>query len=204
MGAITRLTCFHDPEDHYSHRIRLILAEKNVECEFIAVRRGECPRQLAEHNPYGTVPTLMDRDLVLYGTEVLMEYLEERYPHPPLLPAYPVTRGQSRLLMHRIGRDWCTLVDAILQAAPGADLAVARKELRESLTGVAPIFVEKPFFLSDDFSLVDCCLLPILWRLPRLGIELPRAAKPLQDYMDRMFARDSFRSSLSVTEREMR
>lgn len=204
MGAITRLTCFHDPEDHYSHRIRLILAEKNVECEFIAVRRGECPRQLAEHNPYGTVPTLMDRDLVLYGTEVLMEYLEERYPHPPLLPAYPVTRGQSRLLMHRIGRDWCTLVDTILQAAPGADLAVARKELRESLTGVAPIFAEKPFFLSDDFSLVDCCLLPILWRLPRLGIELPRAAKPLQDYMDRMFARDSFRSSLSVTEREMR
>ncbi len=204
MGAITRLTCFHDPEDHYSHRIRLILAEKNVECEFIAVRRGECPRQLAEHNPYGTVPTLMDRDLVLYGTEVLMEYLEERYPHPPLLPAYPVTRGQSRLLMHRIGRDWCTLVDAILQAASGADLAVARKELRESLTGVAPIFAEKPFFLSDDFSLVDCCLLPILWRLPRLGIELPRAAKPLQDYMDRMFARDSFRSSLSVTEREMR
>lgn len=204
MGAITRLTCFHDPEDHYSHRIRLILAEKNVECEFIAVRRGECPRQLAEHNPYGTVPTLMDRDLVLYGTEVLMEYLEERYPHPPLLPAYPVTRGQSRLLMHRIGRDWCTLVDAILQAAPGADLAAARKELRESLTGVAPIFAEKAFFLSDDFSLVDCCLLPILWRLPRLGVELPRAAKPLQDYMDRMFARDSFRSSLSVTEREMR
>ncbi|MEH3022949.1 MAG: glutathione S-transferase N-terminal domain-containing protein [Pseudomonas oryzihabitans] len=204
MGAITRLTCFHDPEDHYSHRIRLILAEKNVECDFIAVRRGECPRQLAEHNPYGTVPTLMDRDLVLYGNEVLMEYLEERYPHPPLLPAYPVTRGQSRLLMHRIGRDWCTLVDAILQAPPGADLAVKRKELRESLTGVAPIFAEKPFFLSDDLSVVDCCLLPILWRLPRLGIELPRAAKPLQDYMDRMFARDSFRSSLSVTEREMR
>lgn len=204
MGAITRLTCFHDPEDHYSHRIRLILAEKNVECELIVVRRGECPRQLAEHNPYGTVPTLMDRDLVLYGTEVLMEYLEERYPHPPLLPAYPVTRGQSRLLMHRIGRDWCSLVDAILQAAPGADLATARKELRESLTGVAPIFAEKPFFLSDDFSLVDCCLLPLLWRLPRLGVELPRAAKPLQDYMDRMFARDSFRSSLSVTEREMR
>lgn len=204
MGAITRLTCFHDPEDHYSHRIRLILAEKNVECELITVRRGECPRQLAEHNPYGTVPTLMDRDLVLYGTEVLMEYLEERYPHPPLLPVYPVTRGQSRLLMHRIGRDWCSLVDAILQAAPGADLATARKELRESLTGVAPIFAEKPFFLSDDFSLVDCCLLPLLWRLPRLGVELPRAAKPLQDYMDRMFARDSFRSSLSVTEREMR
>ncbi|WP_295515416.1 glutathione S-transferase N-terminal domain-containing protein [uncultured Pseudomonas sp.] len=204
MGAITRLICFHDPEDHYSHRIRLILAEKNVECELVTVRRGECPRQLAEHNPYGTVPTLMDRDLVLYGTEVLMEYLEERYPHPPLLPAYPVTRGQSRLLMHRIGRDWCSLADAILQAAPGADLAVKRKELRESLTGVAPIFAEKPFFLSDDFSLVDCCLLPLLWRLPRLGIELPRAAKPLQDYMDRMFARDSFRSSLSVTEREMR
>ena len=204
MGAITRLTCFHDPEDHYSHRIRLILAEKNVECELIAVRRGKCPRQLAEHNPYGTVPTLMDRDLVLYGTEVLMEYLEDRYPHPPLLPAYPVTRGQSRLLMHRIGRDWCSLVDAILQAAPGADLAAARKELRESLTGVAPIFAEKPFFLSDDFSLVDCCLLPLLWRLPRLGVDLPRAAKPLQDYMDRMFARDSFRSSLSVTEREMR
>ncbi|WP_121410366.1 glutathione S-transferase N-terminal domain-containing protein [Pseudomonas aeruginosa] len=205
MVSINKLTCYSDPADHYCHRIRLVLAEKNVAVEVIDIEAGRCPPMLAEVNPYGSVPTLVDRDLALYEPTVVMEYLDERYPHPPLLPDYPVKRANSRLLIHRIQRDWCSLVDRILDArSKEAERVQARKELRESLTGVSPLFADKAYFLSEDFSLVDCCLLPILWRLPLLGIELPRQAKPLLDYMERGFARESFRASLSSVERDMR
>lgn len=205
MAALNRLACYSDPADHYSHRVRIVLAEKGVEAEIIEVLPGQLPVQLAEVNPYASLPTLVDRDLALYEPGVVMEYLDERYPHPPLLPVYPVARGNSRLLMHRIQRDWCTLVDRVLDArTPEAARAQARKELRESLTGVAALFGGQPFFLSEEFSMVDCCLLPILWRLPLLGIELPRQAKPLRDYMERLFARPAFQASLTATERAMR
>jgi RNA polymerase-associated protein len=205
LGAINKLTCFSDPADHYSHRVRLVLAEKAVACIQIEVPGGQCPSQLAELNPYGTLPTLADRDLALYESTVVMEYLDERYPHPPLLPVYPVARANSRLLIHRIQRDWCAPVDLILNSRSKEPQRVqARKELRESLTGVSPLFVGKPFFLSEEFSLLDCCLLPILWRLPQLGIELPTPAKPLLDYMTRNFARPGFQASLSSVERAMR
>lgn len=205
MAAAAKLVCYCDPVDHYSHRVRLVMAEKSVEAQVIDVSPNKVPRALAELNPYGSVPTLVERDLVLYESSIVMEYLEERYPHPPLMPVYPVARGNTRLLMHRIQRDWCVLVDSILNAGSAeSHKAAARKELRESLIGVSVLFAEKPFFLSDDFSLVDCCLLPILWRLPVLGIELPRQAKPLLDYMERQFARPSFQASLSSAERAMR
>src|SRR5690606_35079799 len=180
MAATNRLACYSDPADHYSHRVRLALAEKGVAVEVVDVQPGQCPARLAELNPYASVPTLVDRDLVLYEPSVILEYLEERYPHPPLLPVYPVARANTRLLVHRIQRDWCVLVDRILDRRTGNEMRCqARKELRESLSGVSPIFAEKPYFMSDDISVVDCCLLPILWRLPTLDIELPRAAKPL-------------------------
>lgn len=205
MGVTNRLACYSDPADHYSHRVRIVLAEKGVSVEIISVDPGRLPPKLAEVNPYGTVPTLVDRDLALYESTVVMEYLDERYPHPPLLPVYPVARANSRLLIHRIQRDWCALVDLILDPrSKEAARVQARKELRESLTGVSPLFADKPCFLSEDQSLVDCCLLPILWRLPVLGIELPRPAKPLLDYMERQFAREAFKASLSAAEREMR
>lgn len=205
MAVTNRLACYCDPADHYSHRVRLVLAEKSVSADIIDVPAGTCPAQLAEANPYGSVPTLVDRDLVLYESTIIMEYLEERYPHPPLLPAYPVARANSRLLVHRIQRDWCGHVDLILDArSKEAARTLARKELRESLSGVSPLFSDKPFFLSDEQSMVDCCLVPILWRLPVLGIELPRAAKPLLDYMERQFAREAFQASLSIAERDMR
>ncbi|MCP1645986.1 RNA polymerase-associated protein [Pseudomonas citronellolis] len=205
MAAVNKLTCYSDPADHYCHRVRLVLAEKNVQADIVEVQAGRCPPKLAEVNPYASVPTLVDRDLVLYESTVIMEYLEERYPHPPLMPVYPVARANTRLLVHRIQRDWCALVDRILDdRQKDGDRALARKELRESLTGVSPLFAEKPFFLSEELSLVDCCLLPILWRLPLLGIELPRQAKPLLDYMERQFACDSFQASLSSIERDMR
>ncbi|MCW3149863.1 glutathione S-transferase N-terminal domain-containing protein [Stutzerimonas stutzeri] len=205
MAATNRLACYSDPADHYSHRVRLALAEKGVAVEVVDVQPGQCPARLAELNPYASVPTLVDRDLVLYEPSVILEYLEERYPHPPLLPVYPVARANTRLLVHRIQRDWCVLVDRILDRRTGNEMRCqARKELRESLSGVSPIFAEKPYFMSDDISVVDCCLLPILWRLPTLDIELPRAAKPLLEYMERNFAREAFQASLSEVERGMR
>ena len=205
MGVANRLACYSDPADHYSHRVRIVLAEKAVGAEIIDVVQGRQPAGLMEVNPYGTLPTLVDRDLALFESTVVMEYLDERYPHPPLLPVYPVARANSRLLIHRIQRDWCGLVDLLLDPrTKESDRAVARKELRESLTGVSALFAEKAFFLSDELSLVDCCLLPLLWRLPVLGVELPKPAKPLLDYMDRQFARETFQASLSLAEREMR
>lgn len=146
MGVTNRLACYSDPADHYSHRVRIVLAEKGVSAEIISVEAGRHPPKLIEVNPYGSLPTLVDRDLALWESTVVMEYLDERYPHPPLLPVYPVARANSRLLIHRIQRDWCGLVDVILDTRSKEAVRVqARKELRESLTGVSPLFADKPF-----------------------------------------------------------
>jgi RNA polymerase-associated protein len=137
---------------------------------------------------------------------VIMEYLDERFPHPPLLPVYPVARALSRLWMHRIQRDWCAHLD-LLMVGKGREtvLTKARKSLRESLMAVSPIFAEKPFFMSDEFTLADCCVAPILWRLPKVGIALPeKQCRPLLKYAERLFERDGFQASLSEVEREMR
>ncbi|WP_281648596.1 glutathione S-transferase N-terminal domain-containing protein [Parendozoicomonas sp. Alg238-R29] len=208
MGVVAKrssMTFYSDPADHYCHRVRIVLAEKGVAVDIQDVDTDALPQELADINPYNTVPTLVDRDLVLYESGVMMEYLDERFPHPPLLPVYPVTRAQSRLMMHRIQKDWCNLADVILNpASKDAAVTKARKELREGLTGISPIFAEKPFFLSDEFTLVDCCVAPVLWRLPVLGVELPKQAKDLQAYADRLFERESFLESLSEVEKEMR
>ncbi len=207
MGVVAKrssMTFYSDPADHYSHRVRIVLAEKGVAVDIRDVDPENKPEELADINPYNSLPALVDRDLVLYESSVMMEYLDERFPHPPLLPVYPVTRAQSRLMMYRIQRDWCALADIILDPkVKETPAARARKELRESLLAVAPIFAEKPFFMSDEFTLVDCCVAPLLWRLPVLGIELPKQGKPIQDYADRLFERDSFIDSLSEIEKEM-
>ena len=207
MGVVAKrssMTFYSGSEDHFSHRVRIVLAEKGVAVDILDVSADEHNAELADLNPYNSVPTLLDRDLVLYESKVMMEYLDERFPHPPLLPVYPVARANSRLLMYRVQRDWCRLVDIIVDPkSASAEVTRARKELRESLTGVAPVFAEMPFFMSDEFSLVDCCIAPILWRLPQLGVELPKQAKPLQDYMERIFQREGFIASLSPAERDM-
>ncbi|ARU58707.1 glutathione S-transferase [Oleiphilus messinensis] len=199
------MTFFSDGKSHYSHRVRIVLAEKGVAVEIIDVDPDNKPSELSDINPYNELPTLVDRDLVLYEPNVMMEYLDERFPHPPLLPVYPVARAQSRLLMHRIQKDWLVLADRIELGAPGEDLDKLRSELSESLVAAAPIFQEKPFFMSEEFTIVDCCVAPLLWRLPVLGIELPeKSSKALTKYMDRLFARESFKASLSEAEQEMR
>ncbi|MYM64650.1 stringent starvation protein SspA [Pseudomaricurvus sp. HS19] len=209
MGVVAKrssMTYFSDAADHYSHRVRIVLAEKGVSVDIIDVDPKNKPEELAELNPYNALPTLVDRDLSLYETKVMMEYLDERFPHPPLLPVYPVARAQSRLWMHRIEKDWSPLVDIILGGKNKEAAAKARKELKDSLLTIAPIFSELPFFMSEEFTIVDCCLAPILWRLQVMEIELPKTkqAKPLQDYMDRLFARESFQESLTEMEKEMR
>ncbi|EGG29728.1 Stringent starvation protein A [Aequoribacter fuscus] len=199
------MTFFSDSTCHYSHRVRIVLAEKGVTVDLVEVDAQNPPAELADLNPYNSLPTLVDRELVLYESKVMMEYLDERFPHPPLLPVYPVARAESRLYMHRIERDWCSLVDKIENGSEPAK-AKAAKELGDSFTGIAPIFAEKPFFMSDEFTLVDCCLAPILWRLPSYGIDLKmtRQTKPLFTYMDSLFDREAFQESLSPQEREMR
>ena len=209
MSVISKhssMVFFSDGEDHYSQRVRMVLAEKGVAVEIINVEKNQYPEDLVALNPYNSLPTLVDRDLVLYETMIMMEYLDERFPHPPLLPVYPVARAQSRLFAHRIQKDWCGLVETIVAGrSKETVIEKARKELREGLITIAPIFTEKEFFMSDEFTLVDCCFAPILWRLPVLGISLPpKSAKPLTDYMNRMFRRESFQASLSEAEMDMR
>ena len=208
MGIVTKrssMTFFSDNTCHYSHRVRIVLAEKGVTVDLIEVEPDHLPAELADLNPYNSLPTLVDSDLVLYESKVMMEYLDERFPHPPLLPVYTVARAESRLYMHRIELDWCGLVRTIETGSEPAKTEAA-KALAESFTGIAPIFAEKPFFMSDEFTLVDCCLAPILWRLPSYGIDLKltKQTKPLFTYMETLFDRESFQESLSPQEREMR
>lgn len=208
MGVVARkssMTFYSDSESHYSHRVRIVLAEKGVVVDIIDCVDENKPEDLAQINPYNSLPTLVDRDLVLYESKIMMEYLDERFPHPPLLPVYPVARGESRLFLYRIERDWSSLVDVIVANESKRSVDAAKKELKESLTSIAPIFGEKPYFMSEEFTLVDCCMAAILWRLPSLGVDIPRTkqTKPLFEYMERLFERESFKESLSEHEHDM-
>jgi RNA polymerase-associated protein len=208
MSAVTKrssMTLYSDARDHYSHRVRMVLAEKGVTVDIIDVDPAKKPEDLAEINPYNSLPTLLDRDLVLYEANVIMEYLDERFPHPPLLPVYPVQRALSRLWITRVEKEWSSKLD-ILMAGKGRETVItkARKELRESVIAIAPIFGEMPYFMNEEFSLVDCCVAPILWRLKEVGITLPeKSTRPLLKYMQTMFEREAFRTSLTETEIEM-
>ncbi|MBI2778546.1 MAG: glutathione S-transferase N-terminal domain-containing protein [Gammaproteobacteria bacterium] len=197
MTLYSRATC------PYCHRVRMVLAEKRVSVDIINIDGASLPEDLLDLNPYNTLPTLTDRDLVLYNSQIIMEYLEDRYPHPPLMPVDPVSKARTRLFLYRIDHDWYSMLNDI---AGGDEKAAgkARNALRDSLTVVAPTFKQKPFFMSDEISLADCSLAPLLWRLPSYGIELPVQAKPLMQYAERMFAREAFRASLSSAEREIR
>ena len=200
------MTLYSDARDHYSHRVRMVLAEKGVTIDIVDVDPSSKPEDLAEVNPYNSLPTLLDRDLVLYEANVIMEYLDERFPHPPLLPVYPVQRALSRLWITRVEKEWSHRLD-VLMAGKGRETIIskARKELRESIISIAPIFAEKPFFMNEEFTLVDCCVAPILWRLEEVDITLPeRSTRPLQKYMQTIFERESFRASLTEAELEMR
>jgi len=197
------MTLFSSPTCFYSHRTRLVMAEKSINIDIVNVEGPEMPEDLLDLNPYHTVPTLVDRDLVLYDSRVISEYLDERFPHPPLMPVDPVTRAQFRLALFRIEKDWFSMAEAIENSTEKRQATRAKKALTESILGSAEVFAVKPYFLSDDFSLVDCSIAPILWRLRSYGIELPDDVKPIQQYMNRVFSRPSFQESLTELEHEM-
>ncbi len=199
------MTLYTGSDDVYSHQVRIVLAEKGVNFEAIEViDNRQPPEDLIDLNPYNTVPTLVDRELVLFEAPIIMEYLDERFPHPPLMPVYPVARARSRLMVRRVEKDWYSLMNTILSGKE-KEAEQARKELTESLLTLAPVFSETPYFLNEEFSLIDCCLAPLMWRLPVMGIELTgRGAKEVTAYMELLFERESFQASLSDIEREMR
>ncbi|MHB1565594.1 MAG: glutathione S-transferase N-terminal domain-containing protein [Acidiferrobacter sp.] len=187
----------------FSHKTRIVLFEKDVECQIVHVDLKRKPRELADVNPYNQVPAMVDRDLVLYESHIIIEYLDERLPHPPLMPVDPVTRGRARLMLWRFNRDWYDLLPQL----EGEDKRLAQRArivIRDGLTVISPIFKEQAYLLGDELSLADCALAPLLWRLPYYEIELPRQAKPILDYADRLFARKSFGLSLTDAERQMR
>ena len=198
------MTLFSDPTDPWSHRTRLVLAEKSVNIDYIDVQHGNLPEDLLDLNPYNSVPTLVDRELVLYDSRVIVEYLDERFPHPPLMPVDPVTRAQYRLYLYRIERDWYSEAGRIVSSGDRKTVTRARKALRDSIVSTAEIFAARKFFLSDEFSLVDCSIAPVFWRLPVFEIELPAQARPILRYMDTVFSRPSFQFSLTELEQEMR
>ncbi|KGQ64527.1 stringent starvation protein SspA [Gallibacterium anatis] len=190
------MTLFTDKNDIYCHQVKIVLAEKGVAYETENIEPGEISEDLLELNPTGSLPTLVDRDLVLFNSRIIMEYLDERFPHPPLMPVYPVARAECRLLMQRIENDWYPVfAKAVDENNP--DSIAARKQLREELLAVAPIFTQYEYFMSNEFSLVDCYLAPLLWRIQLLGIEFSGAgSKAIKNYMNKVFSRDSFAKSL--------
>jgi RNA polymerase-associated protein len=200
----TVMTLYSGAVDLNSHRVRIVLAEKGVSYEVINIDSRGKPDDLLELNPYGTVPTLVDRELALYEPNIITEYLDERFPHPPLMPVYPVARAKARLIIYRIEREWGPLIKK-LETGKATETRAAAKELTAYLSQIMPVFSSSAYFLGDEFTLVDCCLAPIIWRLPMWGITFtPADTKILNKYADRLFQRDSFQASLTEAEQELR
>lgn len=203
----TSMALFSDPMDHYSHRVRIVMEEKGVSSEIIDSDSNDLSQEILEVSPYADLPVLVDRDVCLYDSLILMEYLDERFPHPPLLPVYPVSRAHIRLFIQRIERDWCVIFDELINGnLPEAKAKKLRTDLKSQILSMSQILKEKPYFMSDEFSLVDCCIGPILWRLPLVKIELQKdtKTKPIYEYMQRVFTKPCFINSLSELERDIR
>lgn len=192
---------YSDASNIHSHRVRLVLAEKDINADITSVVSGEHDEELLQFNPQGSLPTLIDRDLALYDARVIIEYLDERYPHPPLMPIDPISRARTRLALYRIEKDWYSLrPDTKLQSLD-AGQSVAR--LGESLNAASDVFAAMPYFFGEEYSILDATLAPLLWRLPAYGVRLRKEAEPVMEYARRMFDRPGFQASLSTIEREM-
>lgn len=197
------LLMYSDTNQPASHCVRLALAEKDIETEVRFVESGEFSKQLAELNPYNTTPTLVDRELVLYDHQIILEYLDERFPHPPLMPVDPMKRAINRQLRYRITRDFYAMAEE-LKSDNEIAAASARKSLRNNLVAIEPVFSNLSYFMSEEYTLVDCCMAPLLWRLDVYNVKLPTSCRAIRRYARSLFERDAFRSSMTDVEREMR
>lgn len=198
------MVLFTDSTNPLGHRIRLVAKEKDIPMDVIMTEADDLPEDLLELNPYGTLPTLVDRDLTLYDPQVILEYLDERFPHPPLMSVDPISKARSRQMLRQIETEWYPLVDVISANEDESAVKQARRELQERLIQLIPVFDHKDFFMSDEYSLVDVSMSVLLWRLPALGVELPKSAKPIFDYCDKVLYRELFVESLTDDELDMR
>jgi RNA polymerase-associated protein len=204
-NIITRksvMTLFSSPTCAMSHCARFVLHEKGIAADIEYYDPNNAPEDLLELNPTGASPTLIERDLVLYDSRIIMEYLDERFPHPPLHQMDPVSRANARMIIKRIDQEWYPLLDEILHSGEKKS-ARAKKMLRESILEAAPIFAARPYFMGDEFSLIDCAIAPLLWRLPSLGIDISTPDDVITHYAQRLFSRTGFKRSLSEAEKEM-
>ena len=195
------MVLYSDKVSPLGHAVRIVLAEKDVNVEINYTDDETKPEILNELNPYNSILTLIDRDLVLYDPQIIMEYLDERFPHPPLMPVDPVSRASNRQLRYRVMSD---LYSALTDIDSDNEIAAAnaKKILRDNLTAIAPVFSQTPYFMSEDYTLVDCCIAPLMWRLTQYGIKFPLSGKTLQEYANRLFERQAFNTSLSSEEKE--
>ncbi|MDB2705743.1 glutathione S-transferase N-terminal domain-containing protein [Pseudomonadota bacterium] len=197
------MTVYSDPECPFSHRTRIVIQEKNITANIEDIVDGHWPEDIAAASPYGTTPVLFERDITLFDSNIINAYFDERFLQPPLMPSDPSSRASARLMLHRIDKDWYSLWNALMGLEKGK-MSKARKTVEEDLTVLAPLFTQSKYFMSNEFSLLDCSLAPLLWRLPLLKIKLPAKAKAVEEYAERIFARPSFQASLSEQERAMR
>ena len=197
-------TLYSATQELESHAVRFIMAHKSIEREVLELKFDDMPEEILELNPCQTLPTLFDRGMVLYDLSVIMEYLDERFPFPPLLPVDPIEKAEKRLLIYRFTRAkgcWYELVNTILNDNKKAADA-ARKTLYGNLIELLPLFSHKPYFKSESMTLVDACIAPILWRLGLLGITLGDKAKPIVLYANRIFEKEGFHDSLTFVEKD--
>jgi len=187
----------------FSHRCRIVLFEKGMDFQIIDVDLYNRPEDLAVMSPYGRVPVLVERDLVLYESNIINEYVDDRFPHPQLMPADPVMRARARLFLHRFERELYCHIDTVEQGSQKA-ADKARAAIRDNLTVIAPVFVKQKYMLGDDFSMLDVTIAPLLWRLDYYKIQLPKQAAPLLKFAERLFSRTPFIDALTASEKEMR
>jgi len=196
------MTLFSSSTCALSHCVRLVLHEKNITTDIKFFDSSQPPEDLLELNPTGASPTLIERDLVLYDSRIIMEYLDERFPHPPLHQMDPVSRANTRMIIKRIDQNWYHLLDEIINSGEKKS-ARSKKMLKESLMAASPVFESQPYFMSEEYSLIDCAMAPLLWRLPSLGVDLNALGSAIAIYSNRLFSREAFQASLSEAEKEM-
>ena len=186
-----------------SHQVRFVLREKGITTDIQNVDGKKVPEDLIALNPYASIPTLTDRELVIYDSGVIIEYLDERYPHPPLMPVSPVDRAKIRLALVSLEADIVSTAIELDASLGSRNENSLRKKLKSMLNASLDLFSSNMYFLNDELTVIDCVLAPILWRLEYFGISLGKEQKAITDYMERVFSRETFQNSLSEDEEEM-
>jgi RNA polymerase-associated protein len=197
------MTLYSGTIDPYSHRCRIVLFEKGMDFQVIDVDVYNKPEDLAVMNPYNKVPVLVERDLILYEANIINEYIDERFPHPQLMPADPVMRARARLFLHRFEQELFCHIEG-LESGVAKTVEKARAAVRENLTQISPVFAKQKFMLGDEFSMLDVAIAPLLWRLDHYGIQLDKEAAPLMKYAERLFSRPAYSEAMTPSEKAMR